>query len=115
MDSPVHAAQLSLDFAPPRLRQVETPAARRTDPNTSHLAAEQHTASGRRGQQQAQAIAAVRAFPGMTSFELAMRTNLDRYMLARRLPECVTAGAVRKDEPRICAITGRLATTWFPT
>ncbi|WP_291774875.1 winged helix-turn-helix domain-containing protein [Luteibacter sp.] len=109
------AAQLALDFAPPRPRQVETPAARRTDPKTSHLAADQITASGKRGQQQAQAIAAVRAFPGMTSFELAMRTNLDRYMLARRLPECVTAGSVRKDEPRTCSITGRLATTWFPT
>ncbi|NID15008.1 MarR family transcriptional regulator [Luteibacter yeojuensis] len=99
----------------PRLRQVETPAARATDPMTSHLAAEQITASGKRGQQQAQAIAAVRAFPGMTSFELAMRTKLDRYMLARRLPECLTTGAVRKDEPRTCSITGRLATTWFPT
>jgi hypothetical protein len=115
MASPLRADQLAFDFAAPRARQVETPAARRTDPHTSHLAAEQITASGQRGQQQAQAIAAVRAFPGKTSFELAMETKLDRYMLARRLPECVTAGAVRKGPARTCSITGRQATTWFPT
>lgn len=109
-----NAAQLGFDFSRP-MRRVETPAARRSDPITSHVAAEQITASGARGQQQAQASAAVRAFPGLTSFELAMRTNIDRYTLARRLPECVTAGTVRKGEARKCSITGRQALTWWPT
>lgn len=108
------AAQLGFDFAP-RQRRVETPAARHTDPMSSHLAAEQITTDGTRGQQQAQAVAAVRAFPGLTSFELAMKTELDRYMLARRLPECVTGGAVHKGDARTCSITGRQALTWWPT
>lgn len=96
-------------------RIVETPAARRSDPETSHLAAEEITRSGARGHQQSQVIAAVRAFPGCTSFELAMKTDLERYMVARRLPECVTASAVYKGEPKHCPVTGKLALTWWPT
>lgn len=95
-------------------RRVETPAARASDPITSHLAAEEVTASGKRSQQQAQAVAAVRAWPGCTSFELAMKSDLDRYALARRLPEVVLAGLVRKGEPKRCDVTGRLALTWWP-
>ncbi len=46
------AAQLSLDFVAYCPRQVETPAARRSDPRSFHLAAEQITASGARGQRE---------------------------------------------------------------
>jgi len=102
-------AQLTL-FDQPSHRIIATPAARRTDPESSHRVAEQHTRSGRRASQQDQAHAAVRAAPGRTSFELA----LDRYMLARRLPECETAGRVRRSTMRICTVTGRLAMTWVP-
>lgn len=93
---------------------IHTPATRVTDPVTSRTAAEHHTRTGARAHQQHQAVAAVRAYPGLTSFELAMRTDLDRYMLARRLPECETAGLVRRGEPRRCSVTGRLALTWHP-
>lgn len=106
-------AQLDL-FAQRPSRAVHTPAARRTDPASSHQAAEIHTLSGKRGQQQDQAAAAVRQFPGCTSFELAMRTDLDRYMLARRLPECETAGRVRRGIQRTCTVTGRVAMEWLP-
>jgi len=109
------SAQLALSFdAAPRMMRVETPAARSRDEISSHLAAAEHTASGKRGHQQAQAVAAVRAFPGRTSFELAMATDLDRYMLARRLPECETGRAVKRGEPKRCSVTGKLAMTWFP-
>lgn len=101
-------------FAIP-VRRVETPIARKTDPTSSHLAAAEITASGARAHQQAQTIAAVRAYPGRTSQELAELTQIDRYTLARRLPECVTAGAVRKGEQRPCGVTDRLALTWWPT
>lgn len=100
-------------FAMPQ-RRVETPIARRADPASSHLAAAEVTDSGTRAHQQAQTIAAVRAYPGRTSQELAELTQIDRYTLARRLPECVTAGAVRKGEQRACNVTGRLALTWWP-
>ena len=96
------------------LRTVETPLARASDPITSHIAAAEHTASGNRARQQHQTIAAVRAYPGRTSQELAQLTRLDRYMLARRLPECVTAGAVRRGAISRCSVTGKLALTWYP-
>lgn len=96
------------------MRRVETPAARKTDPVTSHLAAEYHTRSGDRARQQAQTAEAVRLHPGHTSQELAQLTGLDRYMLARRLPECVTAGRVTKGSTQRCSVTGRLALTWWP-
>lgn len=96
------------------MRLIETPAARSTDPITSHVAAEDVTRSGKRAHQQHQAAAAVRAKPGMTSFELAMACGLDRYMLGRRLPECEKGKAVMKGDARACKITGWLAVTWWP-
>lgn len=102
-------------------RRVETPAARRTDPESSHLAAEHITANKVRAAQQQDAYAAVRAFPGKTSAELAELTGQDRHQLAKRLPECRTAGMVRnpKDDEgnrilRACTTSGRPAMTWEP-
>ena len=107
-------AQLDL-FAHRPSRSVRTPAARRTDPESSHRAALHITRTGKRGAQQDQAAAAVRHHPSHTSFELALLTDLDRYMLARRLPECVIAGRVRRGAMRHCTVTGRLAMEWLPT
>lgn len=98
----------------PLSRIVQTPIARTSDPISSHLAAKEITASGKRAHQQAQCAAAVRQFPGHTSFELAMLTDLDRYALGRRLSECETAGTVKRGETKYCDVTGRLAMTWWP-
>ncbi|HEY4292083.1 winged helix-turn-helix domain-containing protein [Luteibacter sp.] len=97
---------------PPRV--VETPAARATDPVTSHIAAAEHTASGKRGTNVAVVIDLVRAHPGHTSAELARYTELTRHEVARRLPEAETASAVKKGEKRRCAANGTLAMTWWP-
>lgn len=96
------------------MRLISTPAARDSDPHTSHLAAAEITASGLRHQQQDAAARAVRQHPGCTSHELAVLTGLDRYALARRLPECITAGEVAKGEAKVCTVTGRKALTWHP-
>jgi hypothetical protein len=100
-------------FSQPAPRRVETPIARASDPESSHLAAKEITASGKRAHQQAQTIAAVRQYPGRTSQELCELTGICRYALARRLPECVTAGAVRKGIQRRCSVTGKTALTWW--
>lgn len=92
---------------------VATPAARWTDPATSHDAADHITRVGLRGHQQRQASEAVRNFPGRTSLELAKASGLCRFMLARRLPECVTAGAVKRGQARTCSESGRKAHTWW--
>ncbi len=101
-------------FAVPTMT-VETPAARHTDPETSHIAAEEVTASGLRGHQQRQVAEAVRQWPGSTSAELAQYMCAERVMPARRLPELELAGSVERGEPRRCTVKGRLSLTWWPT
>jgi hypothetical protein len=95
-------------------RIVRTPAARASDPITSHLAAQEVTASGARDAQIALVIRAVRQHPGQTSRELALVARLDRYMVARRLPEAVTAGAIRRGVASECSVARRKALTWWP-
>lgn len=96
------------------MMRIETPAARATDPETSRQAETEHTASGARAAQQQLAAQAVRSYPGLTSLELSKRTSMDRYVLARRLPECETGRAVRKGQARRCAVSGKTAVTWWP-
>lgn len=59
------------------------------------------------------AVEAVAQWPGKTSLELATCARMDRYVLARRLPECESAGAVRRGQGRRCSVSGRLAVTWW--
>lgn len=89
--------------------------ARTADPSSSHEAADFIVGSGKQAQQQAQASAAVRKHPGLTSLELARATGLDRFMLARRLPELWKQGLLRRGMVRKCsASNGRSAVTWHP-
>jgi hypothetical protein len=93
------------------------PKARRTDPITSHLAAEHAEQTGTISRQQTIVAELVCRHPGNTSAELAWSEDakgLDRYAIARRLPELERLGLVRKGEPRICSESGRLAVTWEP-
>lgn len=90
------------------------PAARRTDDLTSHLAAREFTASGKREYHCAIVLSAVKAHPGRTSLELSLRCSLNRFDIARRLPDLLAAGFVRKGERRHCEVTGKLALTWWP-
>ena len=52
--------------------------------------------------------------PGYTSAELAGLTGIDRYDLARRLPDARAAKRVKNGPTRPCSITGRVVQTWFP-
>lgn len=86
--------------------------ARATDPETSRLAADEITRSGARDAQAAEVLRRLREHPGSTSMELA-GLGLDRYAIARRLPELERLGLVRRGDARTCQ-TGRLALTWWP-
>ena len=88
--------------------------ARSTDPDTSHLAAQHVVQSGVRAHQQHKALAAVRAFPGLTSLELAQAARCCRFQLARRLPELERDDLVTRGEARTCGVSGRKAATWHP-
>lgn len=92
---------------------TDTPRARKSDPETSHLAAEEIKRSGALGAQQARVLEAVRTYPGKTAVELAKLAGLDRYLVSRRLPELVPLW-VRRGPPRDCTVNGRPQSTWFP-
>jgi len=96
-----------------RMRLVETPASRATDPSTSADAEAEINATGLRAFKQSQTTSAVRRFPGRTMAELSRETGLDRYMLGRRISECETAGSVFRGLKRRCSVTGRMAEPWF--
>jgi CRP-like cAMP-binding protein len=108
-------AQMQMDiFAGARQRVAAR--ARRTDPASSHIAARTVERSGRAGQQRIRCGAAVLRNPGRTSQELCEITGIDRYELARRLPELREEGLIRNGEAlRECRVTGRPAMTWWPT
>jgi len=88
--------------------------ARSTDPSTSHEAANRVVASGKQRAQQATTESAVRRHPGLTSMKLAEVTGLDRYMLARRLPELAKEGRVWRGPKVLCPISETSACTWWP-
>jgi hypothetical protein len=89
---------------------TDTPRARRSDPETSHLAAERIKPK-LRAQQQA-VLDALARWPGSTAVELAHETGLDRYLVSRRLPELVPVWA-RRGKPRVCTVAGTIQGTWY--
>lgn len=73
----------------------ERPRSRRKDPPSSKRAEDQIRKSGAMTGQRLIAFDLVKQFPGRTSKELAGLGTLDRYQLARRLPELLSMGKVR--------------------
>ena len=92
---------------------MTTAHARHTDPPTSHAAAAHVETSGVAASQREAVLDLVRRFPGCTSAEL-VGGGLDRYQLARRLPELEHRGLVRKGPQALCRVMGRQAITWWP-
>ena len=100
-----------------RVESFGRPLARATDPRSSHDAAQAHVASGTHAEQKAAVLSLVRAKPDATSAELALVAEttaipLDRYAVARRLPDLEKDGKVRRTGMRECRVSGRRAVTW---
>lgn len=106
----MHQAELFSSMPAPN---VVTPRARRSDPETSHAAAERLRESGKLREQQRQVLDALTRWPGSTAVELATNSGLDRYLVSRRLPELVPQYA-RRGRPRNCTVRGTAQTTWHP-
>ena len=87
--------------------------ARASDPETSRLAADELTRSGARSSQKGKVLWCLSHMHGpRTSAEVALIWLLDRYMVARRLPDLERDGLVVKHDARECAVSGRQAVTW---
>jgi len=92
--------------------RIETQAARNTDPETSHEAAELVTESNLRQTQIDRVIEMVRKDEGLTSAELALKNKTCRYVLARRLADA-DGSDLDQGQKRKCSVSGRNAMTWF--
>ena len=85
--------------------------ARKTDPITSHLAANDSKENNER--QRIEMLEFLKGNSGLTSHELGKISPIyDRYQFARRLSEMAKAGTVRNSDNKRCGVSGRLAMTW---
>lgn len=101
-----------------RPMSIQTPAARATDPETSHEAAESITASGERRRQQVRVLALIVASPGCTAGELAevaaeWDVGVDYFAIQRRVSE-LEPQFVRRGESRTCSVRRTKQTTIWP-
>lgn len=93
---------------------IQTPAARNTDPATSHLAAQAITKSGLRHSHNKLCLKAVQDNPGVSSARIAQIAGIDRHQAARRLSD-IAGISVEKGEPARCDLCrGQLCVTWWP-
>ena len=90
------------------------PASHRSDPHTSRQAEAAITASGQRQTQAEIVLEAVNAHPGLTSAELTRHIEMDRWQIARRLPDLEANGLVKKGKPRLCNLKRKLSVIWWP-
>lgn len=81
-------------------------------PITSRMAGQEIEDSGAATQQRLEALRVLMLHPSSTSAELAEHSSLDRYQIARRLPELRLRGLVENDGVRACGVSRRPAMTW---
>ena len=86
-----------------------SPMARASDHDSSHIAADKLESSGKAQVQRELVLRLVQRWPGMSSGQLARLGAMDRYVVARRLPELRSEGKVNAVKPAGKEIT------WWPT
>lgn len=89
--------------------------ARAYDLSSSHAAADAIETSGKAQHHREILLAVVREHPGLTSAEITQYCELDRWQVARRLPELRNGKLVyNSDKKRECRMLGSLAFEWHP-
>ena len=87
---------------------------RRSDPETSSMAAESITQRGKRAAHVALIVAAICADPGKTSAELGEIVHLDRVEAARRTSDAMADGLIEQGPKRPCTVCHSSCVTWWP-
>ena len=90
---------------------ILTTHARTADPQSSVIAALEN--AQHRKAQVLDVVNALKLFNGSTSAELAQKSGLDLYMVARRLPNAERRGLVYRCGTRKCEVSGKYTVTWF--
>lgn len=94
-------------------RAMRSPVSATADPDTSHQAAKEITASGQREGQCLGVLALVKRYPDCTAFELSVKgRTYDRYIIGRRLSELEHGKLIRKSGTKVCGISGHKACIW---
>jgi len=92
---------------------------RRSDPGSSHEAAQHMISSGKIDKYVSIIAKASDLHPGTTGRELAVFTKesdgLDYESLHKRLADAERSGLIYRGRQRVCSVTGRKATEWWPT
>ena len=57
---------------------------------------------------------AVKANPGRTSREISSYAAIDRFQVARLLPQAEKREQCVRGAPRVCSISKRIVLTWWP-
>ena len=83
---------------------------RNTDPPTSALAGRDMETTGSAARHRELCLDIVTQTPGLTAREIEDRIGIKAH---KRLPELRTDGLVHNGKPRRCAISDRLAMTWY--
>ena len=82
--------------------------ARATDHDSSHAAMDKLESSGKAQVQRELVLRLVQRWPGMSSAQLARLGEVDRHLVARRLPELRSDGRIKAMKPAGKEIT------WWP-
>lgn len=91
------------------------PIARKTDPNTSHQAAEAITKNGQRGSQCKDIFDAIQAKPGSIPGEIAAKIGLLSHEVTKRIHDLEVKGLVVPGTERRWAGSGKNQRSWWPT
>lgn len=91
--------------------------ARRSDPATSHAAAEEHASTGRLESNRKRVLDLVVEYPRRTAVELfhLAGETIERHEVSRRLADLTKLGRVRKGPARVCRVNDRRMSTWEAT
>ncbi len=98
------AGQAVLDFST---------ATRKSHPETSRIAEENVTKSGKRAGHCRIVLNALRQHNGSTSAELAQYTLLTKEQVHKRMNDLVENEYIKRGGKRICSVKGTLCCTWW--
>lgn len=89
--------------------------ARKSDPETSKIAAEQITKSGKIAEHHQIIAALVRQYPGLTTGELSEKTTeLTHEQIWRRMSELEELNTVIHGDKRLCKVRKTMCRPWWP-
>lgn len=111
-DLPIRKPNISKQLGPDFEKKFDQPLSHRGDPVSSYKAGNRALRSRKiRGQTQA-VLEALKRHPNTTSAELARLADLDRYAVARRLPNLAHRGLAERGPERMCSVCRCPCVTW---